>query len=192
MARIGQLFGGRTGADHSGNELETTERKIDSTDETRERPTKRIPAVGVLDSDTDRLATRRSIDREAPAAPVSPAPEPVPNLRPTPARASLLATFGLMLGLVAVAVSLTGLLAPWALPIGALGLMFSFAGIVAGARPGVAGRGLGTLGVLAAGTAIVFGIIAMTGQVSWLDSNVDQVARLNDWLDAKLPWMKDW
>ncbi|MET7392144.1 hypothetical protein ABZS66_01420 [Dactylosporangium sp. NPDC005572] len=206
MARIGQLFGGRTGADRDGNgvedRLETTERKVDrdrdgvdDRAETRERTTKRIPAVGVLDSDTDRLATRRSIDREAPAAPaapVSPAPAPAPDLRPAPARASLLATFGLMLGLAAVAVSLTGLLAPSALPIGALGLMFSFAGIIAGARPGVAGRGLGALGVLAGGTAIVFAIIAMTGQVSWLDSDVDQVARLNDWLDAKLPWMQDW
>ncbi|GGM14093.1 hypothetical protein ACFFX1_31825 [Dactylosporangium sucinum] len=202
MARIGQLFGSRTRDGVGDDSLETTERKIDRDRdgvddrlETTERNTTRIPAAGTMDGDTDRLAARRSIDRESPtvpAAPVSPAPGPAPDLRPVPARASLLATFGLMLGMAAVAVSLTGLLAPWAIPVGALGLMFSFAGIVAGARPGVAGRGLGTLGVLASGTAIVFAIIAMTGQVSWLDSNVDQVARLNGWLDAKLPWMKDW
>ncbi|HTJ40201.1 MAG TPA: hypothetical protein VL738_43955 [Dactylosporangium sp.] len=167
--------------------------------------TSTIAPVGVIDSERDTAGVRRTgerdtagirrtIDREPVTAPTA-APEretePVP-VRQAPARVSLLATFGLMLGLVAAAAALTGLLAPWAIPIGALGLLFSFGGIIAGVRPNVAGRGLGTLGVLVSGTAVVFGILAMTGQVSWLDSDTDQVARLNDWLDAKLPWMKDW
>lgn len=163
--------------------------------------THRIPAVGplsgVTDSDTDRdgIADRREtttttmkpvIDRE-PAA-----PDTVPVEPGRPARASVLSTLGLIVGVVAVATALTGLLAPWALPLGALGLLLSFGGIIAGARRHVAGRGTGTLGVLFSGTAVVFAVLAITGQVSWLDSDVDQVARLNQWLDAQFPWMRDW
>jgi hypothetical protein len=132
----------------------------------------------------------RTIDRE-PARVSEPAPEAVP-VRQAPARVSLLATLGLILGVAGVALALTGLLAPWGIAAGALGLLFSFGGIIAGVRPNVAGRGLGTLGVLFSGAAVVFGVLAITGQVSWLDSDTDQVARLNDWLDARLPWMKNW
>jgi len=153
-------------------------------DRTEAGATGTIPAVREHDTAT----MRPTIDRE----PVTePATEPVP-VRQAPARVSLLATFGVILGVAGVAAALSGLLAPWAIPVGALGLLFSFGGIIAGARPNVAGRGLGTLGVLIGGTAVVFGILAMTGQFSWLDSDVDQVARLNDWLDARMPWMKDW
>ncbi|WP_433217631.1 hypothetical protein ACQP00_10215 [Dactylosporangium sp. CS-047395] len=157
-------------------------------DRTEAKTTGAIPPVGVMDRESDTTPMRRTIDREPVTEPVT---EPVP-VRQGPARVSMLATLGVMLGLAAVAAALTGLLAPWAIPVGALGLLFSFGGIIAGVRPNVAGRGLGTLGVLISGTAVVFGILAMTGQVSWLDSNVDQVARLNDWLDTQLPWMKDW
>jgi hypothetical protein len=162
--------------------------------------THRIPAVGPLpgDTDTDRdgIADHREthtttmkpvIDRE-PATDV----DTVPADAGRPARASMLSTLGLIVGVVAVATALTGLLAFWALPLGALGLLLSFGGIIAGARRHVAGRGTGTLGVLFSGTAVVFAILALTGQVSWLNSDVDQVARLNEWLDARFSWMKDW
>jgi hypothetical protein len=32
----------------------------------------------------------------------------------------------------------------------------------------------------------------MNHTVHWLDSDVDQVARLRDWLDTQLPFMRDW
>jgi hypothetical protein len=222
VARIGQLFGGRShgtvdrDGDGVNDRLETKKRKIDSdrdgVDDRVER-TGTIPAVGVLDRDTDRdgiadrkesptrqlptrgdntsTAPQRSIGRDAPPAPASRAPDVAP-VHHAPARVSMTATLGVVLGVAGVAVALTGLLAPWAIPVGALGLLFSVIGVIAGARPNVAGRGLGTLGVLISGTAVVFGILAVTGQVSWLDSDVDQVARLNEWLDARLTWMKDW
>jgi hypothetical protein len=222
VARIGQLFSGRSSTDRNGDGVDDrAERPVDrdGVDDRSEAATESrtwrlgrkhkedaaaagtIPPVGVIDPDRRTATMRRTIDRE-PVTPPPPATEatgepsteiiePVP-VRQVPARVSLLATFGLILGLAGVAAALTGLLAPWAIPLGALGLLFSFGGIIAGVRPEVAGRGLGTLGVLVSGTAVVFGILAMTGQVSWLDSDTDQVARLNDWLDAKLPWMKDW
>jgi len=236
VARIGQLFGGRSHevVDRDGDGVddrrETDERKVartdrivrtdtevdrdkDGIDDRAERTgrTGTIPEVGVLDRDTDRdgladakegpthrlpadgddTTLRHGIDRDALVAPVSPAPQIVPA-RQAPARASLLATLGLMVGVAGVAVALTGLLAPWAIAVGTLGLLLSFGGIIAGVRPNVAGRGLGTLGVLLSGTAVVFGILAITGQVSWLDSDVDQVARLNEWLDAHVSFIKDW
>ncbi|WP_432987751.1 hypothetical protein [Dactylosporangium sp. CA-233914] len=189
--RIGQMFGARTATERDGvddrAEARTWRlgRKHDKDgdgidDRTEATTTGTIPAVGVVDPDRDTAPIRRTVDRE-----------PVP-VRPATARASLLATLGLILGVAGVAVALTGLLAPWAIAVGALGLLFSFGGIIAGVRPDVAGRGLGTLGVLLSGTAVVFGILAMTGQVGWLSTDTDQVARLNDWLDTKLPWMKDW
>jgi hypothetical protein len=216
VARIGQLFGGRSTTDRDGdgvddraaNESRTWRlgRKhdrdhdgVDDRTQARAGDTGTIPPVGVTDRERDTATMRRTIDREPVSPPgpraaepvTEPITEPVP-VRQAPARVSLLATLGLILGLAGIAVALTGLLAPWAIAVGALGLLFSFGGIIAGVRPHVAGRGLGTLGVLLSATAVVFGILAMTGQVSWLDSDTDQVARLNDWLDARLPWMKDW
>ncbi|MEV0129472.1 hypothetical protein AB0H83_13580 [Dactylosporangium sp. NPDC050688] len=173
-------------------------------DRTADR-THRIPAVGPLpgDADTDRdgIADRREthtttmkpvIDRERVTPDTDTDTGVVPVDAGRPARASLLSTLGLVVGVVAVAAALTGLLAVWALPLGALGLLLSFGGIIAGARRHVAGRGTGTLGVLFSGTAVVFAVLAITGQVSWLDTDVDQVARLNEWLDAQFPWMRDW
>ncbi|MFG2039188.1 hypothetical protein [Dactylosporangium sp. NPDC048998] len=214
MARIGQLFGGRgvTDRDGDGDKTErTADRNRDrdgkrterTADRKRDGSGERTERIAARDRDGagDRGATamRPTIDREPISPPAPPVTKPDAEavtrpapVRQAPARVSLLATCGLMLGVAGVAVALTGLLAPWAIAVGALGLLFSFGGIIAGVRPNVAGRGLGTLGVLFSGTAVVFAILAMTGQVSWLDSHTDQVARLKDWLDARLPWMKDW
>ncbi|MGI5177814.1 hypothetical protein ACQEVZ_15935 [Dactylosporangium sp. CA-152071] len=186
--------------DHDGIDDRVESKRLRTSDRTH-----RIPAVGPLpgDTDTDRdgIADRREshtttmkpvIDRE-PVTDREIVTDPEVVAEPArPARASMLSTLGLIAGVVAVAAALTGLLAVWALPLGALGLLLSFGGILAGARRHVAGRGLGTLGVLFSGTAVVFAILAITGQVSWLDTDVDQVARLNEWLDTKVTWIKDW
>jgi hypothetical protein len=119
------------------------------------------------------------------------APDVVPT-RTAPARASMTATLGLMLGLVGTAAALTGRLAPVGIAIGVLGLLMALGGMLAGARPHVAGRGLGFLGLMFSVAAVVFGILAMTHAASWLDSDVDQVAKLREWLDQQLPWMSSW
>jgi hypothetical protein len=97
-----------------------------------------------------------------------------------------------MIGLVGVAAALTGLLAPFGVVLGVLGVLISFAGVSAGRKPNVAGRGLGTLGLLVSFVAIAFSVLALTHSASWLDSNVDQVAKLRDWVNVQLPWMKNW
>jgi hypothetical protein len=35
-------------------------------------------------------------------------------------------------------------------------------------------------------------VLAILHTTSWLDSNVDQVAKLRDWLNAQLPFLKNW
>jgi hypothetical protein len=118
-----------------------------------------------------------------------PTPAPQPKIR---ARASLFATLALMVGLTSVYAALTGRLAPVAVGLGVLGLLLSFAGLSASGRPRVAGGGLSVFALLLSVGGAVLGVLAMTGTVSWLDSDVDQVARLREWLDAQFPFMSDW
>jgi hypothetical protein len=103
-----------------------------------------------------------------------------------------MATIALIVGVTSVYAALTGRLAPVAVALGVLGLLFSFAGLSATGRPRIAGGGLAVFALLLSISGAVLGVLAMTGSVSWLDSDVDQVARLRDWIDAQFPFMQDW
>lgn len=116
-------------------------------------------------------------------------PTPRPKIR---ARASLMATIALMVGLTSVYAALSGRLAPVAVALGVLGLLLSFAGMSASGRPRIAGGGLSAFALLLSVAGAVLGVLAIYGSVSWLDSDVDQVSRLRDWLDTQLPFMSDW
>jgi hypothetical protein len=140
----------------------------------------------MVDRDRDGVDDRVETKPEAPVAPT-----PVPQ-KVVPARASMTATLGVVLGVAGVAMALTGLLAPFGIVVGAVGVLLSLAGMSAGRRPNVAGRGLGALGLLVSAAAIVLAVLAMVHTTSWLDSDVDQVAKLRDWINVQLPWMKDW
>jgi hypothetical protein len=108
------------------------------------------------------------------------------------ARASLAATLALIVGLTSVYAALTGRLAPIAVVLGVIGLLLSFAGLSASGRPRIAGSGLAVFALLLSVGGAVLGVLAMTHSVSWIDSDVDQVARLRDWFDAQFPFMQDW
>jgi VIT1/CCC1 family predicted Fe2+/Mn2+ transporter len=212
VARSG-LFGSRTDRDHDGvdDRTETREPVAEETVSERHRTySTRSPMAdrdrdGIDDRDetpTERLDAADSappVERVEPVAPVSPVDRTDERAadrgvaRPVMrARASLAATIGVMVGLVGVVAALTGLLAPFGVVLGVIGLLFSFAGMSAGRRPNVAGRGLGALGLLVSFVAIVFSVLALTHSASWLDSNVDQVAKLRDWVNVQMPWMKTW
>jgi hypothetical protein len=141
-----------------------------------ERPVVAPPAV---DRDRD------GVDDRVEARP-APAPQKIR------ARASLFATLALMVGLTSVYAALTGRLAPVAIALGVLGLLLSFAGMSASGRPRIAGGGLSAFALLLSIGGAVLGVLAMYGSVSWLDSDVDQVSRLRDWLDTQLPFMSNW
>src|SRR6266545_4109264 len=86
----------------------------------------------------------------------------------------------------------SGGLAPLAIAAGVLGRLFSGTGMSARSRPGVTGRGVALLGLLGSIAGVVFGVLAMNGVVSWLNSDVDQVAQFRDWLNSHLTWLRRW
>jgi hypothetical protein len=147
-----------------------------------ERPPASEPVAGrapVVDRDRDGVDDRVE---------TRPAP-PAPKIR---ARASLMATIALIVGLTSVYAALTGRLAPIAVALGVIGLLLSFAGLSATGRPRIAGGGLAVFALLLSISGAVLGVLAITGSVTWLDSDVDQVSRLRDWLDAQMPFMQNW
>jgi hypothetical protein len=117
-----------------------------------------------------------------------PAPPP-PKIR---ARASVMATIALIVGLTSVYCALTGRLAPVAVVLGVIGLLLSFVGLSATGRPRIAGSGMAVLALLLSVGGAVLGVLAMNDSATWLDSDVDQVARLRDWLDTQFTFMRDW
>lgn len=161
----------------------TTDRDADTTRAAHERTEARLAAreraaqeTAVVDRDRDGVDDRV----QAPPAPV------------VRARSSMLATLALIVGMTSVYAALTGRLAPVAVALGVLGLLLSFGGLSASGRPRVAGGGMALLALLLSVAGAVLGVLAITGSVSWLDSDVDQVAKLRDWLDSRLPFMKGW
>ena len=142
----------------------------------------------------DRTAVKdRAVD-EGPTTGTVPAvdePETVVE-RPRWAHVSAMATLSLILGVLALAVTLTGVLAPEGVVLGVVGGAVAAGGLVGASRRGVTGHSLALLGMLASLGAILLGVLAIGGQLSWLDTKTDEVARLHDWLVAELPWLKRW
>ena len=143
------------------------------------------------------LGTGRSQVDERPAVRRIPRSTVVPNREtsempaitgPRP-RASMLATLSLMLGLGSVFAVLTGLLAGVGVGLGLLATFAAIGGIAATSRHHVAGKGDAVLGMILGLASIVVGSLAMTGSLPWLDPGTDQVLRLHDWLDVRMPWL---
>jgi hypothetical protein len=168
-----------------------TEERIADERGAEERREDRPPADRSL-AERMRIRTNRGVATvERPTAPVT-AVAPTVAERGWHGRTSGLAVFGLMLALTAVYAALSGRLAPVAVIVGVLGIMFSGTAMSATTRPGVTGRGVAVLGLLGSILGIVFGILAMNGTVSWLNSDVDQVAQLRDWLNNHVEWLRRW
>lgn len=100
---------------------------------------------------------------------------------PEPA-VSTWAVLGLIVSVVGLCATLTGLLAPEGAAIGLFGLLISVGGIVASGRPGVNGRGMAVLAALIALAAVALAVLAMTGRLSWLSSGTNEVTRWHAWL----------
>jgi hypothetical protein len=155
---------------------------VDDRDEATATHTATRPAV--IDRDRDGVDDRDEV------APPPPAPAPAPQkIR---ARASIIATLALIVGFTSVYAALTGVLAPLAVALGVLGLILSFGGMSASGKPRIAGGGLALFALILSVGGAVLGVLAMNHTTGWLDSDIDQVARLRDWMDAQLPFMKDW
>lgn len=104
-------------------------------------------------------------------------------------RVSFTATLGLMVSLIALCATLSGLLAPAGFAVGVLGVLFSIFGLVAASRDHVTGHSLAILGVLFGLAAIVLSAVAMTGRYAWPNSDTNEVARVHQWLVDRWPWL---
>jgi hypothetical protein len=108
---------------------------------------------------------------------------------PVRARASGLATLGLILGVLSAAAVATGLLALPGVAVGLLGVLVAVGGLAATARPHVAGRFDAMLGLLLSLAAVIVGLLALGNAISWPETETNQVAAFADWLKAEFPWL---
>jgi hypothetical protein len=144
-------------------------------DRAREVSDERAAAERAADrADADRTAVERervATDERAPAGP-----------RP---RASLLATLGLVVGVVAAMLVLSGVLAGYGLALGVLGLLLSIGGLSATGKRHVAGKSDAVFGMALNVGAIIFGALALTGALTWLTTETNTVDQVRQWLDAQ-------
>lgn len=112
-----------------------------------------------------------------------------PVVRGPRPRVSLMATLSLVLGVVAALSVLTGLLAGPGVAVGLLAAIAGLAGVAATTRRHVAGKGVAFLGIALGLAAIAVGVLALTGNLSWLDGDTNQVVRVHDWIAANMNWL---
>jgi hypothetical protein len=104
-------------------------------------------------------------------------------------RASVLATLSLVVGVGAALTVLTGLLAGPGVGLGLIAAFLGIAGISATSRRHVAGKADAFLGIALGLGAIVVGSLALTGLLSWLSGDANQVTQVHDWLAARVSWL---
>jgi hypothetical protein len=100
-------------------------------------------------------------------------------------RASLLATLGLIGSVAAALLVLSGPLLPYGIGLAVLALILSVSGMHATGRRHVAGKTDALIGMVLSLAAIVVGVLALTGSLSWLGIDTQPVATLRQWLDAQ-------
>lgn len=110
-------------------------------------------------------------------------PPPAPA-GPRP-RTSLLATLSLIAGVAAALLVLSGPLAGYGIGLGGFAVLLAVFGIAATRRRHVAGKSDALLGLLLGLGAVVVGILALTGSLPWLGTDVDTVGRTREWLDSQ-------
>ena len=109
---------------------------------------------------------------------------PVVVTGPKP-RASMLATLGLILGVASALLVLSGPLLGYGIGVAGLALVLSLAGVHATGKRHVAGKSDALIGMVLSLAAIVVGVLALTGSLSWLGTDMHPVTSLRQWLDTQ-------
>jgi hypothetical protein len=141
-------------------------------------------------TETERAATYRGTDRDTSRAGALDTDEPTLTDRepvvagPKP-RASLLATLGLVLAVGGALLVLSGPLLGYGIAVSALALILSVAGLRATRRRHVAGKTDALIGTILSLAAIVVGVLALSGMLTWLGTDMQPVNSLREWLDAQ-------
>ncbi len=144
------------------------------------------------ETEDDAPTVERPVERPAVRPVERPAEPTVVDERPRWAHVSALATLSLVLGVLAVATTLTGLLAPEGVALGVVGAAIAAGGLVGASRRGVTGHSVALLGLVSSLAAILLGVLAISGDLTWLDSGTNEVTKAHDWLVSQLPWLKHW
>jgi hypothetical protein len=152
---------------------------------TRTTSEEKAPSTSATAQVDDSRAAQRRAAITVPARQTTEMPA-VAGPRP---RASMLATLSLMFALGGVFSVLSGLLAGVGVVLGLLATFAAIGGIAATSRRHVAGKGDAVLGLMLGLASIVIGTLAITGNLPWLDTHADNVLRLHDWLQARIPFM---
>jgi hypothetical protein len=100
-------------------------------------------------------------------------------------RASLLATLSLMLSVAGALLVLSGPLLGYGIGVAGLALVLALCGIHATRRRHVAGKTDALIAMVVSLAAIVVGVLALTGSLSWLGTDMQPVTSLREWLDAQ-------
>jgi hypothetical protein len=100
-------------------------------------------------------------------------------------RASLLATTGLICAVAAALLVLSGPLLGYGIGVAVLALILSLSGVHATGRRHVAGKTDALIGMVLSLAAIVVGVLALTGSLSWLGTDMQPVNSLRAWLDTQ-------
>jgi len=80
---------------------------------------------------------------------------------------------------------LSGPLLGYGIGVAALALILSLAGLRATKRRHVAGKTDALIGLILSLAAIVVGVLALTGSLSWLGTDMQPVNSLREWLDTQ-------
>jgi hypothetical protein len=80
---------------------------------------------------------------------------------------------------------LSGPLLGYGIGVAGVALVLSLAGIRATSKRHVAGKTDALLGMIFSLAAIVVGVLALTGSLSWLGTDTQPVNNLREWLDAQ-------
>jgi hypothetical protein len=104
-------------------------------------------------------------------------------------RASGLATFALLAGLLAAVAVTTGALAGIGAGLGLVAALLAFGGISATGRRHVAGKADALLGLVLGLASLVFGVAALSGRFGWLNAHTNYISDLHQWLQLHASWM---
>ncbi|GIE79682.1 hypothetical protein Aph02nite_56320 [Actinoplanes philippinensis] len=113
-------------------------------------------------------------------------PVAVPVTTPAPrARASFVATLGLVLSVAGALLVLSGPLLGYGVGVSAVALVLSLAGVFATRKRHVAGKTGALIGVVLSLAAVVIGVLALAGQLWWLGTDTPTVTEFRTWLDTQ-------
>jgi hypothetical protein len=160
-------------------------RESDATTETNLPPTVTPPPKNPPTLPPRRTESQRAaeVDDTADLKPPTEA-QPVVPVGPKP-RSSMLATLGLILGVAGALLVLSGPLLGYGIGVAVVALILSLSGIHATGQRHVAGKTEALIGMVLALAAIVVGVLALTGSLSWLGTDMQPVNTFRQWLDTQ-------